>query len=353
MASPETRVAAAADEPAIDRPAVHFHFDNTYARLPEPFYARADPTPIAAPGLVKVNAELALKLGLDPEELASREGVEVLAGNRVADGSEPIALAYAGHQFGHFVPQLGDGRAILLGEVTGRNGQRYDIQLKGSGRTPFSRGGDGRAALGPVLREYIVSEAMAGLGVPTTRTLAAVTTGERVLREMPLPGAVLTRVAASHIRVGTFQYFAARRDMEETRTLADYVIARHYPEAQQQAQPYRAMLDAVITGQARLIAQWMLVGFVHGVMNTDNMAISGETIDLRPLRLHGGVPSRHGLQLDRREWTLCVWQPANSRTVEPGSSCRGDPAAAGGESRGRGSGARLSERGPGGIRPAV
>jgi len=282
MASPETRVAAAADEPAIDRPAVHFHFDNTYARLPEPFYARADPTPIAAPGLVKVNAELALKLGLDPEELASREGVEVLAGNRVADGSEPIALAYAGHQFGHFVPQLGDGRAILLGEVTGRNGQRYDIQLKGSGRTPFSRGGDGRAALGPVLREYIVSEAMAGLGVPTTRTLAAVTTGERVLREMPLPGAVLTRVAASHIRVGTFQYFAARRDMEETRTLADYVIARHYPEAQQQAQPYRAMLDAVITGQARLIAQWMLVGFVHGVMNTDNMAISGETIDYGP-----------------------------------------------------------------------
>ena len=196
--------------------------------------------------------------------------------------SEPLALAYAGHQFGHFVPQLGDGRANLLGEVLGRDGVRYDIQLKGSGPTPFSRGGDGRAALGPVLREYIVSEAMAALGVPTTRALAAVTTGERVLRETALPGAVLTRVAASHLRVGTFQYFAARGDTEGTRRLADYAIARHYPEAAQAKQPYRALLDGVIARQARLIAQWMLLGFIHGVMNTDNTSISGETIDYGP-----------------------------------------------------------------------
>ncbi|HXA52121.1 MAG TPA: YdiU family protein, partial [Candidatus Acidoferrum sp.] len=200
----------------------------------------------------------------------------------IADGSEPIAMAYAGHQFGYFVPQLGDGRAILLGEVIGRSGSRYDIQLKGSGRTPFSRGGDGRAAVGPVLREYIISEAMAALGVPTTRTLAAVTTGERVLREVPLPGAVLARVAASHIRVGTFQYFASRRDLDATRALADYAIARHYPEAAQQPRRYHALFEGVIARQARLIAQWMLLGFIHGVMNTDNMAISGETIDYGP-----------------------------------------------------------------------
>ena len=191
-------------------------------------------------------------------------------------------MAYAGHQFGHFVPQLGDGRANLLGEVVGRDGVRYDIQLKGSGPTPFSRGGDGRAALGPVLREYIVSEAMAALGVPTTRALAAVTTGERVLRETALPGAVLTRVAASHLRVGTFQYFAAQGDTEGTRRLADYAIARHYPEAAQAKQPYRALLDGVIARQARLVAQWMLLGFIHGVMNTDNTSISGETIDYGP-----------------------------------------------------------------------
>jgi uncharacterized protein YdiU (UPF0061 family) len=200
----------------------------------------------------------------------------------VAQGSEPLAQAYAGHQFGHFVPQLGDGRAILLGEVMGRDGVRYDIQLKGSGPTPFSRGGDGRAALGPVLREYIVSEAMGALGVPTTRALAAVTTGERVWREAPLPGAVLTRVAASHLRVGTFEYFAARRDIEGTGTLADFAIARHYPEAAGARQPYRALLDGVIARQARLIAQWVLLGFIHGVMNTDNTSVSGETIDYGP-----------------------------------------------------------------------
>jgi protein adenylyltransferase len=282
MPSPDTRAISSSDQSPSEGRAVRFSFDNSYTRLPERFYARVNPTPVAAPQLVKVNTQLARELGLDPEQLSGKEGVEMLAGNRIAEGSEPIALAYAGHQFGYFVPQLGDGRAILLGEVTGRNGQRCDIQLKGSGRTPFSRGGDGRAALGPVLREYLVSEAMAALGVPTTRTLAAVTTGDRVLREMPLPGAVLTRVAASHIRVGTFQYFAARRDIEATRILADYAIARHYPEAAQHPQPYRAFLDAVIARQARLIAQWMLLGFIHGVMNTDNMAISGETIDYGP-----------------------------------------------------------------------
>jgi uncharacterized protein YdiU (UPF0061 family) len=267
--------------PAIASP-IPFGFANTYARLPERFYARVNPTPVAAPRLVKLNVELAWNLGLDPEALASAQGVEILAGNRVAEGSEPLAMAYAGHQFGHFVPQLGDGRANLLGEVLGRDGMRYDIQLKGSGPTPFSRGGDGRAALGPVLREYIVSEAMAALGVPTTRALAAVTTGERVLRETALPGAVFTRVAASHLRVGTFQYFAARGDTEGTRTLADYAIARHYPDAAQAQHPYRALLDGVIARQARLVAQWLNLGFIHGVMNTDNTSISGETIDYGP-----------------------------------------------------------------------
>ena len=278
------------DAPAIATPAtansnsnlIRFNFENTYARLPERFYARLNPTPAAAPLLVKVNVELARSLGLDPDALASERGVEILAGNRVAEGAEPLALAYAGHQFGHFVPQLGDGRANLLGEVMGCEGVRYDIQLKGSGPTPFSRRGDGKAALGPVLREYIVSEAMAALGVPTTRALAAVTTGERVWRETALPGAVLTRVAASHLRVGTFQYFAAKADTEGTRRLADYAIARHYPEAAQAKQPYRAFLDGVIARQAHLIAQWMLLGFVHGVMNTDNTSISGETIDYGP-----------------------------------------------------------------------
>jgi uncharacterized protein YdiU (UPF0061 family) len=277
------------DAPAItsttsgaDHHAVRFGFENSYARLPEHFYARLDPTPVAAPRLVKLNVELALHLGLDPDVLGSTRGVEILAGNRVAEGAEPLALAYAGHQFGQFVPQLGDGRTNLLGEVVGRDGVRYDIQLKGSGPTPFSRGGDGRAALGPVLREYIVSEAMAALGVPTTRALAAVTTGERVLRETALPGAVLTRVAASHLRVGTFQYFAAQGDTEGTRRLADYAITRHYPDAAQAKQPYRALLDGVIARQARLVAQWLLLGFIHGVMNTDNTSISGETIDYGP-----------------------------------------------------------------------
>ena len=257
-------------------------FDNTYARLPERFYARLDPTPVAAPRLVRLNTALAEQLGLDPGALQSPEGVAMLAGNRVPDGAEPIALAYAGHQFGNFVPQLGDGRANLLGEVVGRDGKRRDLQLKGSGPTPFSRRGDGRAALGPVLREYLLSEAMAALGVPTTRALAAVLSGEPVARETMLPGAVLTRVAASHIRVGTFQYFAAREDREAVRILADYAIARHYPDAADTANPYRALLDGVVARQADLVARWLLIGFIHGVMNTDNSAVSGETIDYGP-----------------------------------------------------------------------
>jgi uncharacterized protein YdiU (UPF0061 family) len=261
---------------------VHFPFQNTYAALPANFFARVAPTPVTAPRLIKLNRHLAIQLGLDPDRLASPEGVEILAGKRIPDGADPIAMAYAGHQFGHFVPQLGDGRAILLGEVIDANGVRRDIQLKGSGPTPFSRRGDGRAALGPVLREYIVSEAMAVLGIPTTRSLAAVTTGENVLRETALPGAVLTRVAASHIRVGTFQYFAARGDTDGVRRLADHVIARHYPEIANADRPYHALLDGVIARQAELVARWLLVGFIHGVMNTDNTSISGETIDYGP-----------------------------------------------------------------------
>jgi serine/tyrosine/threonine adenylyltransferase len=240
------------------------------------------PTPVASPRLIKLNRPLALRLGLDPERLASPEGAEILAGKRLPDGAEPIAMAYAGHQFGHFVPQLGDGRAILLGEVIDMDGVRRDIQLKGSGPTPFSRRGDGRAALGPVLREYIVSEAMAALGIATTRSLAAVMSGESVVRETLLPGAVLTRVAASHIRVGTFQYFAARGDTDGVRRLADHVIARHYPQAANAERPYRALLEGVIARQAELVARWLLVGFIHGVMNTDNTSISGETIDYGP-----------------------------------------------------------------------
>jgi uncharacterized protein YdiU (UPF0061 family) len=244
-------------------------FSNTYARLPERFYARLPPTPVAAPRLVKLNTALAEQLGLDPDDLTA----EVLSGNLVPQGADPMALAYAGHQFGNFVPQLGDGRANLLGEVNGR-----DIQLKGAGRTPFSRGGDGRAALGPVLREYLISEAMHALGIPTTRSLAAVATGETVARETALPGAIVTRVASSHIRVGTFQYFAARQDSDGVRTLADYAMARHYPGVK----GYRAFLEAVIARQAELVARWLLVGFIHGVMNTDNCSIAGETIDYGP-----------------------------------------------------------------------
>ncbi|KQP82649.1 protein adenylyltransferase SelO [Methylobacterium sp. Leaf117] len=257
-------------------------FANTYARLPERFFAEVAPTPVAAPRLIRVNAELAALLGIDPDWLASPDGVAVLAGNRVPEGAEPLAMAYAGHQFGNRVPQLGDGRAILLGEVVGRDGIRRDIQLKGSGPTPFSRRGDGRAALGPVLREYVVSEAMAALGIPSTRALAAVLTGDSVMRETVLPGGVLTRVATSHIRFGTFQFFAMRGDVDGVRDLADHVIGRHYPELAQADNPYQALLTRVVERQADLVARWLLVGFIHGVMNTDNCAVSGETIDFGP-----------------------------------------------------------------------
>jgi len=253
-------------------------FDNSYARLPARFHVRQAPSPVKAPGMIAVNAGLARELGLDAEALASAEGAAMVAGNLVPGGAEPLAQAYAGHQFGGWSPQLGDGRALLLGEIVSPLG-RVDLQLKGSGPTPFSRRGDGRAWLGPVLREYLVSEAMAALGVPTTRALAAATTGDSVIRDgRALPGAVLLRVAASHIRVGTFQYFAARQDLEALRLLTDHVIARHYP----QAEGPLALLDAVVAAQARLIAEWMALGFIHGVMNTDNMAVSGETIDYGP-----------------------------------------------------------------------
>jgi uncharacterized protein YdiU (UPF0061 family) len=259
-----------------------FSFDNTYARLPDRFYASATPTPVRAPRIVKINRPLADLLGVDADRLDSPEGAELLAGNTVPQGADPIALAYAGHQFAVFVPQLGDGRAILLGEVVGQDGKRRDVQLKGSGRTRFSRGGDGRAALGPVLREYVVSEAMAALGIPTTRTLAMVTTGEPVMREEVLPGAVLTRVASSHIRVGTFQYFAARRDEEALEKLTSYAIDRHYPDALGAKNLALSLVERVAVAQAELVASWLGVGFVHGVMNTDNCSISGETIDYGP-----------------------------------------------------------------------
>jgi uncharacterized protein YdiU (UPF0061 family) len=258
-----------------------FGFDNSYARLPQQFFARVDPTPVAEPWLIKLNRPLADELGLDVAAL-EREGAEIFSGNRVPSGADPLAMAYAGHQFGTFVPQLGDGRAILLGEVIDRNGKRRDIQLKGPGQTPFSRRGDGRAALGPVLREYIVSEAMFALGIPTTRALAAVVTGQPVYREQILPGAIVTRVAASHMRVGTFQFFAARGDMASVKVLADYAIDRHYPDIKDDARPYLAFYKAVVARQAELIARWLHVGFIHGVMNTDNMTISGETIDFGP-----------------------------------------------------------------------
>lgn len=254
------------------------HFDNSYARLPERFFARQSPTPVAAPRLLALNAGLARDLGFDPAALAAAEGVDWLAGNALPEGAEPIAMAYAGHQFGGWVPRLGDGRAILLGEVVSPAG-RFDLHLKGAGPTPFSRMGDGRAWLGPVLREYLLSEAMAALAIPTTRALAAVATGEPVARDATArPGAVLLRVAASHIRVGTFQYFAARQDSEALAALTAHVIARHYP----QADGPLGLLEAVIAAQARLIAGWMSLGFIHGVMNTDNMAVSGETIDYGP-----------------------------------------------------------------------
>jgi uncharacterized protein YdiU (UPF0061 family) len=254
----------------------------SYALLPPRFFTPVAPTSVSAPRLIKFNHALAADLGLDVDGLDAAALAGFFSGNMLVPGTRPIAMVYAGHQFGQFVPQLGDGRAILLGEVRDRSGRRRDIQLKGAGRTPYSRGGDGRAALGPVLREYAVSEAMAALGIPATRALAAVATGERVLREQPLPGAILTRVAASHVRVGTFQFFAARGDVEATQRLAHHVIERHYAEAAGAQNPVLELLRATVRAQASLIARWMNVGFIHGVMNTDNMAVSGETIDFGP-----------------------------------------------------------------------
>ena len=261
---------------------VDFRFDNTFARRMQGFYIDQNPDPAPQPRLAILNEPLARDLGLDPAALYDETGARIFSGALIPDGAQPLAMAYAGHQFGGFSPRLGDGRAVLLGEVIDRFGRRRDIQLKGSGRTPFARGGDGKAALGPMLREYVFSEAMYALGVPSTRSLAVATTGETVARERPLPGAVLARVAASHLRVGTFEFFAARGETAQLRRLADYAIARHYPEAAEAESPYLAFLEAVGAAQASLIARWMGVGFVHGVMNTDNMAISGETIDYGP-----------------------------------------------------------------------
>ncbi|MYG42936.1 MAG: YdiU family protein, partial [Rhodobacteraceae bacterium] len=259
-----------------------FPFENSYSSLPERFYARLPPTRVSRPELIKINSELATELGLDPSKLATEQAIEVFAGNRVPEKSKPIALAYAGHQFGGWVPSLGDGRAILLGELRNQSGHLYDLQLKGSGPTPFSRNGDGRAWLGPVIREYIVSEAMHNLGIPSTRTLSVVLTGERVFRERPYPGGILTRVARSHIRVGTFQYFYAREDHEALKLLADYLIDRNYPELKKSENPLLSLLEQVVEGQAKLISKWMAVGFIHGVMNTDNTSLSCETIDFGP-----------------------------------------------------------------------
>ncbi len=275
---------------------LNIRFDNSYGRLPGRFFSRLSATPVAAPRLIALNRALARDLGLDPEQLAAPQGVAVLAGNSVPPGAEPLAQAYAGHQFGGWSPQLGDGRAILLGEIVTPEGARFDLQLKGAGPTPYSRMGDGRAWLGPVLREYIVSEAMHALGVPTTRALAAVATGEQVFRESALPGAVLTRVASSHIRVGTFQYFAARGDKEALEALCAHVIARHYPGAGGALE----LLEQAAARQAALVAHWMSIGFIHGVMNTDNAHIAGETIDYGPCAFMDGYdPARVFSSIDR------------------------------------------------------
>lgn len=258
-----------------------FRFDNSYARLPADFHSRVRPTPVPEPRLVLLNKLLARSLGLDPAVLTGSDAGAIFAGNQIPTDAEPIAQAYAGHQFGNLT-RLGDGRAILLGEHLTPTGDRFDIQLKGSGRTAYSRSGDGRAALGPMLREYLISEAMHALGIPTTRSLAVVTSGEPVFREQPLPGAILTRVAASHIRVGTFEYFAAIGDNDSLRLLTDYTLRRHFPQRANEENPALEILKEVIQRQASLMAHWMRVGFVHGVMNTDNMALSGETIDYGP-----------------------------------------------------------------------
>jgi uncharacterized protein YdiU (UPF0061 family) len=259
-----------------------FAFDNSYARLSEQFFAPHTPTAMPNPQMIRFNKALADELGLDTQQLDSPQGTEIFTGSRIPNGALPLSMVYAGHQFGGYAPRLGDGRAVLLGEVIDTQGVRRDIQLKGAGRTPFSRSGDGRAVLGPVLREYILSESMHALGIPTSRALAATLTGETVMRERPFPGAIFTRVARSHVRIGTFQYFAAQNDTQAVQALADYVLQRHYPEAMHDEHPYDALFSAVLDAHAKLVAKWMHVGFIHGVMNTDNMQIAGETIDYGP-----------------------------------------------------------------------
>jgi len=257
-------------------------FQNSYVHLPDRFFQRVEPAHVPAPEIIAVNDGLAQDLGIDADLLRSKEGLSILSGNKIAEGSEPLAQAYAGHQFGGFSPQLGDGRAVLLGEVIDHEGRRKDIQLKGSGRTAFSRNGDGKSALGPVIREYLVSEAMHALGVPTTRALAAVSTGEKVRREEPLAGGVFTRVASSHLRIGTFQYFAARKDVEALEILVEYALDRHFADSRLSQSPALSLLENVIEVQVKLVSKWMSLGFIHGVMNTDNCSISGETIDYGP-----------------------------------------------------------------------
>ena len=291
-----------------------WRLDHSYAQLPAAFHVRVEPTPVATPRLVLLNHALARELGLDPEQLRD---AALFTGNTLPPGAQPLAQAYAGHQYANFT-MLGDGRALLLGEQLTPSGQRFDIQLKGPGPTPFSRRGDGRAALGPMLREYVISEAMHALGIPTTRSLAVAATGEPVYRPEPLPGAVLTRVAASHLRVGTFEYAAARGELAALRALADYTLQRHYPEAAEADAPYLAMLTAVIDRQARLLAQWQCVGFIHGVMNTDNMTLSGETIDYGPCAFMNAYDpatvfssiDRHGRYAYARQPFIAQWNLA-------------------------------------------
>ena len=262
--------------------ALFVDFDNSFGSLPDDFFVKMNPEIMPDLKLIRLNKTLCDDLGLKPHQLEKQDGVNFLGGKNILSNQKPLAQVYAGHQFGNFVPQLGDGRAILLGELIGKDGIRRDLQLKGSGRTPFSRMGDGRSGLGPVLREYIVSEAMSALGIPTTRALAALLTGERVVREGPVPGAILVRIAKSHIRIGTFEYFAHRGEVGKVKILANYVIDRHYPEIKDKVDKYTKLLEKVIEKQAILIAEWMGVGFIHGVMNTDNMTLSGETIDFGP-----------------------------------------------------------------------
>ncbi len=330
-----------------------WHFDNSYARLPEAFHVRLNPVPVPAPKLVVFNAALARFLGLNPDALQGKEGAAVFSGNRLPEGAEPLAQAYAGHQFGSFT-MLGDGRAILLGEQVTPQGERFDIQFKGSGRTPFSRQGDGRAALGPMLREYIISEALHALGTPTTRSLAVVVTGEPVFRETALQGAILTRTAASHIRVGTFEYAAARGKPDELRTLADYTIRRHFPDLAAAENPYLALLGAVMERQASLVARWLLVGFIHGVMNTDNMALSGETIDYGPCAFMDAYDPNTVFSSIDHERPLRLRPAAADRPVEPCPVCR-NPAAFDSREPGRGrvDGNRRHLRVPGRFPPAL